>query len=588
MREPCDLIMKGGITSGVVYPAAVKRLSDKYDFVAIGGASAGAIAAAVTAAAQYARSNGEDGFARLDEVRGALQQEGLLPRLFQPTKETRPLLELLLGFQAVPEGRSKVAPLVRRVLARLALPTLLWGSVGFAFLAVMLGHAGSRWASLTWPAWVVLGLLTVLGLGLAFLGQMVVRLYRAAFAYLPSSNFGMVLGLAEGPDCADPERSALTEWLYEQIQRVAYADRSDKPPLTFGDLSARGIDLLFTTTDLSWTRPARLPCPEAAYYFSVDEFRALFPEPVLAHLIGGRQPEIHRTPDGDRELLSLPGADLPVVVGVRMSLSFPILLAAVPLWAVDADGVARRHWFSDGGISSNFPIHFFDAWVPTRPTFGLDLVQLNRSNLDGPARDYVKMYPTQAPPPTTVPITSLFTFARQIVSTMQDWHDTLQSELAGFHDRIAHVELSTKEGGLNIMMPKPVIEKLDDKGTEAGERLVQDFCFEAHQDRRYEIFMGMLQDGLTPRPNPAGRPSSTVSGAWASGLADRVNGYATTPPAAGRTSAWYAAASTATTKLLADAGQWLGPGGPAGGDPFSFRPDQPLAPPASMRVTPDV
>jgi hypothetical protein len=43
----CDLVMKGGITSGVVYPSLVMRLAEKYRFASIGGTSAGAIAAAV-------------------------------------------------------------------------------------------------------------------------------------------------------------------------------------------------------------------------------------------------------------------------------------------------------------------------------------------------------------------------------------------------------------------------------------------------------------------------------------------------------------------------------------------------------------
>ena len=33
-------------------------------------------------------------------------------------------------------------------------------------------------------------------------------------------------------------------------------------------------------------------------------------------------------------------------------------------------------WFSDGGIASNFPIHFFDSWLPDRPTFGITLQYL--------------------------------------------------------------------------------------------------------------------------------------------------------------------------------------------------------------------
>jgi len=61
-RKECDLIMKGGITSGVVYPRAVLELHQDYDFRSIGGASAGAIAAAATAAAQL---GGDPGFERL-------------------------------------------------------------------------------------------------------------------------------------------------------------------------------------------------------------------------------------------------------------------------------------------------------------------------------------------------------------------------------------------------------------------------------------------------------------------------------------------------------------------------------------------
>src|SRR4029078_1830207 len=33
----------------------------------------------------------------------------------------------------------------------------------------------------------------------------------------------------------------------------------------------------------------------------------------------------------------------------------------------------QKCWFSAGGISSNFPIHFFDSWLPGRPTFGINL-----------------------------------------------------------------------------------------------------------------------------------------------------------------------------------------------------------------------
>ena len=74
-------------------------------------------------------------------------------------------------------------------------------------------------------------------------------------------------------------------------------------------------------------------------------------------------------------------ADLPIVFGARMSLSFPFLLSAVPLYAANVlretkDGKfpLQRCWFSDGGLASNFPIHFFDTPLPMRPTFAINLV----------------------------------------------------------------------------------------------------------------------------------------------------------------------------------------------------------------------
>ena len=56
--EYCDVVMKGGVTSGVIYPMTVVELSQKYTFKNVGGTSAGAIAAAVTAAAEYRRRQG--------------------------------------------------------------------------------------------------------------------------------------------------------------------------------------------------------------------------------------------------------------------------------------------------------------------------------------------------------------------------------------------------------------------------------------------------------------------------------------------------------------------------------------------------
>jgi predicted acylesterase/phospholipase RssA len=55
----CDIVIQGGVTSGIVYPGLVCKLAEYYQFQQIGGTSAGAIAAALTAAAEYSRRKGK-------------------------------------------------------------------------------------------------------------------------------------------------------------------------------------------------------------------------------------------------------------------------------------------------------------------------------------------------------------------------------------------------------------------------------------------------------------------------------------------------------------------------------------------------
>src|SRR5262245_10804459 len=88
----CDIIMKGGITSGVVYPLAVCELAQQYRFRNIGGTSAGAIAAAAAAAAEFGR--GQGGFIRFAALPDFFKDK--LTSLFQPSRETRPVFTVLL------------------------------------------------------------------------------------------------------------------------------------------------------------------------------------------------------------------------------------------------------------------------------------------------------------------------------------------------------------------------------------------------------------------------------------------------------------------------------------------------------------
>ena len=107
-------------------------------------------------------------------------------------------------------------------------------------------------------------------------------------------------------------------------------------PLTFGDLRAHGIDLQVMTTCLSMARPFRLPFRDDdqvrennQFHFREDEFARLFPRRVVVWMRAHQRPGEDERHDG---YLRMPMPDdLPVIVAVRMSLSFPLLLSAVPL-----------------------------------------------------------------------------------------------------------------------------------------------------------------------------------------------------------------------------------------------------------------
>ena len=89
----------------------------------------------------------------------------------------------------------------------------------------------------------------------------------------------------------------------------------------------------------------------------------------------------HVKPDPGVIRLPMPH-DLPLVFAARLSLSFPVLLSAFPLMTPDFSAKKddsglvplRRLWLSDGGLTSNFPVHFFDSPIPSRPTFCLNLI----------------------------------------------------------------------------------------------------------------------------------------------------------------------------------------------------------------------
>ncbi|MBE0567433.1 MAG: patatin-like phospholipase family protein, partial [Krumholzibacteria bacterium] len=336
-------------------------------------------------------------------------------------------------------------------------------------------------------AWALGALLLVLGVAVAW----VVALARPLLADLPAHGFGMCPGL--GDDALQP---ALTTWLTDTLDEVAGHKRRGQPatgePLTFGHLMGPDpafpvLNLQIMTTDLTTGRPHRVPFVGGGFMFSERAFRRLFPARIVDHLVRHGRPAA----GDDADLYWLPATDrLPVVVAVRLSLSFPVLLAAVPLVARDwtlRDEAAREQprtcWFSDGGICSNFPIHFFDVLWPRWPTYGIMLDDFD------PQRHHRHVWmPQTAAQGRLGPfrtIESLPGFLGAIVATMQNWRDNQQCRLPGYRERIVRIALRPDEGGLNLNMPEATIRRLFDLGREAGDRIRTDFDFDAHRWRRY-------------------------------------------------------------------------------------------------------
>jgi predicted acylesterase/phospholipase RssA len=187
-----------------------------------------------------------------------------------------------------------------------------------------------------------------------------------------------------------------------------------------------------------------------------------------------------------------------------MSLSFPGLISAVPLWRRDftlADddekNKLRRCLFSDGGLSSNFPIHFFDQMLPGRPTFAISL-----DEHDEKRNQYGSVWlPKSAGsgveiPIPVIPFQGVIGFLMRLVDSAKDWQDNLQGTLPGYRERIAHVVLKSEEGGLNLAMDQKTIKRLAGYGQEAGEILRHKFDLDQHRWRRFLVAMARMEETL--------------------------------------------------------------------------------------------
>jgi hypothetical protein len=596
-HKECDLVMKGGITSGIVYPPLVIELHKVgYAFRSVGGTSAGAIAAAVTAAAEYGKGSHAPGieepsdcsFHKLDEIRKWLGKDDHLKDLFQPSSDTAPLMNTLFGYSELkalswPPLKLFVSFIVNDTLAFIGGALL---GVALSFLLAVLIAGDVYGVTQGW------GLIVPMLFGLVG-GLLVVvwHLYQILKNTLPDTAHGFGLCTGRGKNLKQMDKTVLTDWLSASINDLAgMGVGADDPPLTFGMLwgrqdattQGRKVDLRMMTSNLSQNQPYVLPFEQDLFIFNEHELLRFFPPGVVAHLVREARPhEGVQLPEG---YYFLPEAkELPVILATRMSLSFPVLISMVPLYtltpaafpgdvraaivevpderAVNAKAMTtrqkivftqsagegksfapksseesqplnpekalKRNWFSDGGICSNFPIHFFDSWLPTRPTFGVNLtsqlakgtpqgetmaeVIKERSSITaarneygaastGSAARYDKdVYlpkPDDILPPEWIPIDGLAKFLENIFRTAQNYRDNMQSMLPSYRERIVQIRLTDDEGGLNLDMSEEIIREVVKKGEDAGKLLVGDFSMQTHQWVRFRVLMKQMETSL--------------------------------------------------------------------------------------------
>lgn len=592
----CDLVLTGGVASGVVYPWAILEIARAFRFKSIGGTSVGAMAAALAAAAEYGRRNGyDDGFEVLRRAPGDLAKPG--PRglrtkmlsLFQPAPRGQRLFDLFVGAVDI-YGETRRSSVPRWL--RLGWPVLrsyrkpaLWAALIGLCVAVVLAAV----PPFTWGALLRFALAILLAV------PTFVTIAVVLFGLLPDLIHGLVkndLGLCRGKTQPgrDPKTDpGLVEWLDKGIQLAAGLGREDAP-LTFRDLWSapaspgaarvtvrdgddrrlRSINLELITTNVTHGRPYRLPLQDETdrVYFEPEALRLFFPDRVVDAMVKVARPYAPASefdpPAGEASksegLLELPRGDLPILVAARLSLSFPLLFSAVPLWAVDhemprKDRQLKRCWFSDGGLCSNFPIHLFDAAVPRWPTFGLWLGQRNpfrrnvfvwlpETHLQGSRDSWQRFDPTDPGTPVQAreradkPLGFLAGFLLAAGLTAKDWQDRSAMRLATARNRVARLALRPGEGELHIGMPRNRILRMARRyGTVSGKLFVERYAdapgeraTPAWQEQRWVRLQALLV-GL--RGWLKGAASAAASEAHSVPMREAIDDAANAPPLRG-------------------------------------------------------
>jgi predicted acylesterase/phospholipase RssA len=520
MRRSCDLVLKGGVANGVVYPSAIHAVSRAFDLRAIGGTSAGTVAAALAAAAQYRRLTDADdpeaGFARLAALPSQLAKDDRLFALFTPNANTRRLFDALVA--GIAPGTSTP----RRIAALLAAypaAALIGSSAGLI-------HAVLASTTARGPRRALHRILAALTIGAGALGGAVAAL-ALDVARVHRNGYGLVTGIVD----TTSDAVGLSTWLAAATEEIAGL-AAGQIPLTFGMLwnpaggavpngledppADKLIDLRMTATNLVAGRPLLFPARTNGYYFRISELARCVPPHVVAWMVRHAPTREHAYTEAGEELVPFPAiGDLPIVVATRMSVGFPPLLSTVPLSfvaeAAGATATPQRQLFADGALSSDVPVASFDAPLPRWPTLAIVLGRFPAGA--GAATPDVVMASDDRPH-ALFPANSIVdvpSFGAAIFNTLRTWDDAAAARLPAFRDRIVTVRVHRNEGGLRLRLDPKTIEGLADRGRRAGEMLVDRFAapstlarvtdddtpgWEHHRWLRYRTTMSALRDLL--------------------------------------------------------------------------------------------
>ncbi|MFN9991759.1 MAG: patatin-like phospholipase family protein [Phycisphaerales bacterium] len=430
----CDIVLKGGMTSGVLYPALLAKLSTRFRFRGLGGSSAGAIAAALGAAAEYGRRHSNPhAFKQLGSISDELRNPERVSSLFEPDAQTRPLFEKINLVLSREEGFRPLRALKRFRTA-----------VNF----VTDDRAFEPWLR---------------------------------------NGMGLCTGMAQGRSGI-----ALVPWIHAHLNALA-GIRSDDV-LSFGMLRnhERRIDLKLVATALEIATRVDLPLHDARWGFDPSKWRRIFPKSVIDFMIQRAAPRtVSYMPT---ELIPFPAIDdLPVIVAVRMSMAFPGLFTPVPVAIPDPSrrGEYVNIHLADGGITSNLPSTLCDEPIPEHPVFvenlrygsapgrrsrrGVDSsgVWMPRSAGDGNL-DLVETIESRCSRQTVINLTA------SVITAARTWTDNRWLRMPGYRERIVEVWLDPDEGGFNLRMNERSSDKLISKGERAADMLIHRYAADAN------------------------------------------------------------------------------------------------------------